>query len=50
MTITARFDDFEFQKYHTDDMTIYAFILTIFGNQKATLSFVFALQLLLLQI
>ena len=30
--IAARFDDSEFQKYHIDDMTMNALILTIFGN------------------
>ena len=34
--ITARFDDFEFQKYDIDEMTIYGLILTIFGNYKFT--------------
>ena len=30
--IASRFDDFVLQKYHIDDMTIYALILTIFRN------------------
>ena len=34
--IAARFDDFELQKYHIGDMTIYALILAIFGNEKFT--------------
>ena len=36
LTIYRYFEDFELQKYHIDDMTIYALILTIFENYKIT--------------
>ena len=29
----CHFDDFDIQKCHFDDLTIYALILTIFGNE-----------------
>ena len=32
LTIYCHFKDFEAQKYHIYDMTIYALILTIFEN------------------
>ena len=32
LTIYRHFDDFELQKCYIDDLTIYALILTIFGN------------------
>ena len=61
LTIYRHFDDFQLQKYHIDDITIYVLILTIFEIKnlrhnlcfkilRATLSFVFALQMLVLQI
>ena len=32
LTVYRLYDDFELKKYHIDDMTIYALILTIFDH------------------